>query len=647
VAKTADGGKGGKLGVSKHNVDYGRGISPVDSVGHLSQDSFVSVLRECAVTAKEEEVLNIIENLRGGDGDDDGTSETTLSVHTNCGVWNCDYLVACDGAHSTVRSLFLSGGDDVENRKDKGTKMRSQHLLNIHFKTSHSFNQQIKLSNPAMLYFIFNENMVGCFVAHDLSRGEWVCQVPYFPPYQSVEDYTPDVILKMLLAGLGMKHDANDMEEKIVVLGVRSWIMDSVVQSNYVLGRSCRVLLAGDAAHVFPPAGGLGMNTGLQDVHNLAWRLALASSSSPRNVFTKNILDAYGRERRPVAEHNAALSVRNYERTLEVARAAGLDANHPHLLMKAFREMPSFLLTDEQRSFFFSRAVEVGMAPLRALRGGGAYATLLRRRVEKVLENEGGLPLVFPQHELGFVYGCEEDDWSRHVDDTGPYVPELVMGGRMPHCTLSILRSNMDSVEKNFPGLIIEKDITDKNIAGTISTVDISMQLMQVAHSACSNRGQPCFTALIVEKNIIFAGSSLHRAQKIVEDQWQVSLPFVQIRNSTNDQKAQYLPNNSKCNKNDDCIENQIILTDCEGTWMQLLKEYEKKKKNITGQHLNRKQKVAMLIVRPDGHIGSVIWIPLWDSDNAQENYDMVKEDIDWERALDIAMTESVYGSNV
>jgi FAD binding domain len=35
-----------------------------------------------------------------------------------------------------------------------------------------------------------------------------------------------------------------------------------------------RVFLAGDAAHRFPPAGGFGMNTGVQDVHNLAWKLA-------------------------------------------------------------------------------------------------------------------------------------------------------------------------------------------------------------------------------------------------------------------------------------------------------------------------------------------------------------------------------------
>jgi 2-polyprenyl-6-methoxyphenol hydroxylase-like FAD-dependent oxidoreductase len=62
--------------------------------------------------------------------------------------------------------------------------------------------------------------------------------------------------------------------------------------------RHGRVFLAGDAAHVHAPLGGQGMNTGLQDAHNLAFRLALAA----RGVAADGLLDAYDAERRPVAE---------------------------------------------------------------------------------------------------------------------------------------------------------------------------------------------------------------------------------------------------------------------------------------------------------------------------------------------------------
>lgn len=57
-----------------------------------------------------------------------------------------------------------------------------------------------------------------------------------------------------------------------------------------------RVFLAGDAAHVHPPVGGQGMNTGLQDAHNLAWKLVLAS----RGLAGQALLDSYSAERHPV-----------------------------------------------------------------------------------------------------------------------------------------------------------------------------------------------------------------------------------------------------------------------------------------------------------------------------------------------------------
>jgi 4,5-epoxidase len=62
--------------------------------------------------------------------------------------------------------------------------------------------------------------------------------------------------------------------------------------------RCGRVLLAGDAVHIHSPAGGQGLNTGILDAHNLAWKLALVASGRVPDA----LLDSYGAERRPVAE---------------------------------------------------------------------------------------------------------------------------------------------------------------------------------------------------------------------------------------------------------------------------------------------------------------------------------------------------------
>lgn len=68
-----------------------------------------------------------------------------------------------------------------------------------------------------------------------------------------------------------------------------------------------RVFVAGDAAHIHPPTGAQGMNTGIQDAHNLAWKLALAVSGHA----APGLLDSYDAERRPVGEEVVGRTVRS------------------------------------------------------------------------------------------------------------------------------------------------------------------------------------------------------------------------------------------------------------------------------------------------------------------------------------------------
>jgi hypothetical protein len=129
--------------------------------------------------------------------------------------------------------------------------------------------------------------------------------------------------------------------------------MDAVVAREYA-DPSGAVVLAGDAAHAFPPAGGFGLNTGLQDAQGIAWRIARCiehgaarepsaaavakhshsaaavanQASNPLQSLASRHAALYGAERRSVALLIRDVAMRNYARTLAVAAALGADAAH-------------------------------------------------------------------------------------------------------------------------------------------------------------------------------------------------------------------------------------------------------------------------------------------------------------------------------
>jgi len=95
---------------------------------------------------------------------------------------------------------------------------------------------------------------------------------------------------------------APDLEVKI--LGIAPWMASAHVAERYCHGR---IFLAGDAAHEMPPTGGFGLNTGAQDVHNLAWKLAAVL----RGVAGASLLDTYHDERQPVGRGITEQSLHN------------------------------------------------------------------------------------------------------------------------------------------------------------------------------------------------------------------------------------------------------------------------------------------------------------------------------------------------
>ncbi|WP_113700517.1 FAD-dependent monooxygenase [Nonomuraea lactucae] len=99
--------------------------------------------------------------------------------------------------------------------------------------------------------------------------------------------------------------------QEIEIVGTATYLVAAQVAERY---RDGRVFLAGDAAHAFPPTGGFGLNTGVQDVHNLVWKLALVLQGAAPPA----LLDTYEEERRPIAASNARWSTANADRFASV-----------------------------------------------------------------------------------------------------------------------------------------------------------------------------------------------------------------------------------------------------------------------------------------------------------------------------------------
>jgi hypothetical protein len=118
----------------------------------------------------------------------------------------------------------------------------------------------------------------------------WLYMAPFNPEQgEQVEDFTAERCAKLVRSAIGAH--ALDVE----VLSALPWEGSSAVAERF---RDGRTFLAGDAAHLIPPTGGQAMNVGIQDVHNLAWKLAghLAGWAGP------GLLDTYALERRPFAQ---------------------------------------------------------------------------------------------------------------------------------------------------------------------------------------------------------------------------------------------------------------------------------------------------------------------------------------------------------
>jgi 2-polyprenyl-6-methoxyphenol hydroxylase-like FAD-dependent oxidoreductase len=230
------------------------------------------------------------------------------------------YLLACDGASSGVRRRL---GVAMEGPADIG------HFVNVHFRAD--LSPWID-GRPAVLYFVANEETRGVFQPLD-GRDRWLCQISYDGTATTFASYTAERCLDWIRRAVGSA--AVEAE----ILSVGTWTMNATVAETFGGGP---VFLAGDAAHQLPPTGGFGMNTGVQDVHNLGWKLAAVLAG----WAGAGLLASYEVERRPVARANADRSLDNSRMVGRINRAALAGESDSREAVSASRRYGNFLGMD-------------------------------------------------------------------------------------------------------------------------------------------------------------------------------------------------------------------------------------------------------------------------------------------------------------
>jgi putative polyketide hydroxylase len=205
------------------------------------------------------------------------------------------YLVAADGARSPVRTGLGIG------MTGRGTLA---HYLSMYFRAD--LREPLR-GRRFVLGYVMNEEVMGALLPVD-NAERWVLHVPVDPEDDDAAAWSRERHVELIRAATGVP----DLVPKVVA--VLPWEASGAVAERLRVGR---VFLVGDAAHVMPPTGAYGSNTGIQDAHNLSWKLAAVL----RGRAGAALLDSYEAERLPVARQTVDQAVRRSEDRPRLVRA--------------------------------------------------------------------------------------------------------------------------------------------------------------------------------------------------------------------------------------------------------------------------------------------------------------------------------------
>ncbi|QRK09305.1 FAD-dependent monooxygenase [Archangium violaceum] len=232
----------------------------------LSQDRLEPILREKALSLGAD--IRLETELIGFDQNADGVVASLRARDGREYAMRAAYLIAADGHDSPIREALGIG------RTGRG---HIRTLRSVLFRAPleeylRAGVSQFNIDQPGFKAFLTT-----------YGDGRWVLM------FSDDEERDEGTLRVMVSKAIGR----TDLEVELITTG--RWELSARIADSFASGR---IFLAGDAAHTLPPTrGGYGANTGIEDAHNLAWKLSavLSGASAPR------LLDTYDAERRPIA----------------------------------------------------------------------------------------------------------------------------------------------------------------------------------------------------------------------------------------------------------------------------------------------------------------------------------------------------------
>lgn len=380
--------------------DYGEESWPTPELPHRGQQMYIEpVLREQAESYPS---VSVRLGWRATEVHLEGSHARVIVADTLTSdrlELRCRYVVGCDGPRSLVRKTC---GISYVGRSNEDRDFFGGQMLSVYFRSSDLYGVIGK--EKAWQYWAVNGEQRALLVAIDGVDRFLLCIQLKAGQLPEAVDYRQAGLL-----AVGAPFEMN-------VIGVAPWLAGYTLVAERF--SNSRAFIAGDAAHLFTPSGGMGYNTSIDDVVNLGWKL----SAVIQGWAPEELLRSYEEERKPIAERNTA-----FARTM--ADSIGHVPLGPDL----------------------EKATPEGERARRAL--GDALSIHVRKEF-----NIPGLQLGLNYHGSSIV---ADTATPSPPDDANHYVPSGIPGSRAPHIWLDG-NSIFDLFGRDFTFLCFDEGSVDE-----------------------------------------------------------------------------------------------------------------------------------------------------------------------------------------